>query len=48
MKKNAHVFYNGKKYVIIYMYSSGYCEIRAEDKLHKVELVHLSEITMAS
>jgi hypothetical protein len=48
VEKNTLVIYNGKKYTIIYMYSSGYCEIRAEDKRHKVELVHLSEITKAS
>jgi hypothetical protein len=39
------VLYNGKKYVILYTYTSGYCEIKEVDSLHNIQLVHISEVT---
>jgi hypothetical protein len=40
-----HVLYNGKKYIILYEYDSGYCEIKELDSVHNIQLVHLSELT---
>ncbi|WP_157406129.1 hypothetical protein [Neobacillus drentensis] len=40
-----HVLYNGKKYIILYKYTSGFCEIKEVDSLHNIQLVHLSELT---
>jgi hypothetical protein len=40
------VFYLGKEYTVIYVYDSGYCEIkRSEYSFDTVQLVHLSELT---
>lgn len=40
------VIYEGKEYILIYQYSSGYCEIREEGTLKgNVLLVHFSELT---
>ncbi|MBT2725759.1 hypothetical protein ACSU6B_12095 [Neobacillus sp. C211] len=39
-----HVLYNGKKYIILYTYDSGYCEIKEIESVHNVQLVHLSEL----
>ncbi|WP_156183169.1 hypothetical protein [Mesobacillus campisalis] len=38
------VIYNGKLYTVIFKYSSGYWEIKAQDSLFIVELVHESEV----
>ncbi|MFP5114877.1 hypothetical protein ACSU64_21205 [Bacillaceae bacterium C204] len=40
-----YVLYNGKKYLIIYKYTSGFCEIKEVDSLYNIELVHTSELT---
>jgi hypothetical protein len=40
------VFYLGKEYNVIFVYDSGYCEIkRSEYSFDSVHLVHLSELT---
>ncbi|MBZ5753779.1 MULTISPECIES: hypothetical protein [Metabacillus] len=40
------VLYEGKPYKIMYIYSSGYCEIKKEGvSLNNGELVHISELT---
>jgi hypothetical protein len=39
-----HVLYNGKKYIILYTYDSGYCEIKEIESVYNVQLVHLSEL----
>jgi hypothetical protein len=44
MENNSHVFYNGKRYVILYKYTSGYCEIKEVGSIYNIELVHLTEI----
>lgn len=44
METNTHVFYNGKKYEILYKYTSGYCEIKEIGSLYNIELVHSSEL----
>jgi hypothetical protein len=38
------VMYKGKLYTVIFKYSSGYWEIKAQDGLYNVELVHESEV----
>lgn len=43
-----HVLYNGKKYIILYKYTSGYCEIREVESIHNIQLVHQSEVTILS
>jgi hypothetical protein len=40
-----YVLYNGKKYLILYKYTSGFCEIKEVDSLYNIELVHTSELT---
>lgn len=47
MENNSQVIYNGKKYIILYQYTSGYCEIKKMDCFHTIEFVHLSELTRA-
>ena len=42
------VLYNGKKYIILYKYTSGYCEIREVESIHNIQLVHQSEVTILS
>ncbi len=44
MENNTHVFYNGKKYIILYKYTSGYCEIKEIGSFYNIELVHSSEL----
>ncbi|MGG3563889.1 hypothetical protein ABES03_20080 [Neobacillus rhizosphaerae] len=44
MENNSHVFYNGKRYVILYKYTSGYCEIKEVGSLYSIELVHITEL----
>lgn len=44
MENNGQVFYNGKKYVVIFKYSSGFCEIKEIGGLYKIELVHESDL----
>lgn len=39
------VLYNGKKYIILYTYDSGYCEIKEIESVHNIQLVPLSELT---
>ncbi|MBU8918318.1 hypothetical protein BGM25_19950 [Bacillus sp. FJAT-29953] len=48
MDNNTPVIYNGKRYVILFKYTSGYCEIKEVGSLHHIELVHLSELTDVS
>ncbi|MFQ6387958.1 hypothetical protein ACLNAR_09275 [Priestia aryabhattai] len=38
------VLYKGKRFVLIHVYDSGYCEIRPVNHSFKVELVRLDEI----
>lgn len=41
------VIYNGKEYVLLQQYASGYCEIMQEGAEYKdIKLVHFSELTM--
>ncbi|WP_204317726.1 hypothetical protein [Neobacillus sedimentimangrovi] len=44
MKDKSYVLYKGKKYVILYQYSSGFCEIKEVDSLYHVEFVHSTEL----
>jgi len=46
--KMEQVLYNGKKYIILYKYTSGYCEIREVESIHNIQLVHQSEVTILS
>jgi hypothetical protein len=46
MANNTHVFYNGKRYIILYKYTSGYCEIKEIESIHNIQLVHMSELTI--
>lgn len=43
LEKGSVVLYEGKLYKIMYIYSSGYCEIVNQDS-KKVELVKLKEL----
>jgi hypothetical protein len=39
------VIYEGKNYILLIRYASGYCEIVEEDvRFHQVKLVHFSEL----
>jgi hypothetical protein len=41
------VIYQGKDYILICQYASGYCEIVEEGKAHhKIKLVHFSELKL--
>ncbi|SFH55801.1 hypothetical protein SAMN04487776_12820 [Priestia megaterium] len=44
MSINKEVFYQGKRFKIIYIYSSGYCELRKVNDPFKVELALLNDI----
>ncbi|GHI00404.1 hypothetical protein [Neobacillus kokaensis] len=44
--KNKIVLYQGKKYKVLYHYSSDYCEIQEENFRFNIQLVHKSELTM--
>ena len=39
-----HVLFHGKEYVIIFRYTSDYCELKEKGNKHHIELVHISEI----
>lgn len=39
-----HVLYQGKKYTILYQYTSGFCEIQELTNRFNIQLVHVSEI----
>jgi phage antirepressor YoqD-like protein len=39
------VIYKGKEYMVLKKYESGYCEIKELEDNHKIELVHISELT---
>jgi hypothetical protein len=39
------VIYEGKLYTVYYKYDSGYLEIRENDGLHSIKLVHQREVT---
>ncbi len=43
---NQNVLYNNKKYILLYEYTSGFCEIKEVDSAdyYKIELVHKSEL----
>ncbi|MBM7653379.1 hypothetical protein JOC76_002839 [Neobacillus cucumis] len=41
------VIFEGKNFLILYQYSSGYCEISEEDNHYRnIKLVHISELEM--
>lgn len=40
----SHVLFQGREYVIIHKYTSGYCEIKDLNRLYHIELVHLTEL----
>jgi hypothetical protein len=42
--KTEQVRYEGKLFIVIYKYSSGYWEIREKDRRFNIELVHESEV----
>jgi len=45
--KRIPVIYQGKEYVIIFQYESGYCEIVEDgEHNHNVKLVHFSELKL--
>jgi hypothetical protein len=47
VKIGSSVVFKGEKYKVIWLYGSGYCEIKKESKsLRTVELVSLSEINI--
>jgi hypothetical protein len=41
---NETVVYDGKLFIVIYKYSSGYWELREKDSKFNVQLVHESEV----
>lgn len=45
MENNSHVLYNGKRYVILFKYDSGFCEIKEVGSLYTIELVHENELS---
>ncbi|MDP1471881.1 hypothetical protein Q8G32_29000 [Priestia megaterium] len=44
MSINKEVLYKGKRFKIIHIYDSGYCEIRNVDNPYTVELALLTDI----
>ncbi|MHC8965829.1 hypothetical protein [Priestia aryabhattai] len=46
MSINKEVFYRGKRFKIIHIYSSGYCELRKINDPFKVELALLNDILL--
>ncbi len=44
MKVGDVVIYESKRYKIVHIYKSGYCEIKKEDSSYEVLLVKLSEL----
>lgn len=44
MESTKQVIYNGKKYIILHMYDSGYCEIKEEGNQYNVELVNFLDL----
>lgn len=44
METNSQVLFNGKIYVILYKYTSGYCEIKEVGSIHNIKLVQLTEL----
>jgi len=42
--KYIDVIYGGKKYVLLFEYASGYCEIQEKNNQYNIKLVHVSEI----
>lgn len=46
MKVGDVVFYESKLYRIVYIYDSGYCEIKKEDSIYEVKLVKMSELSV--
>jgi hypothetical protein len=39
----SNVLYDGKEYIVIYIYDTGYCEIREKDG-SKVDLVQITDL----
>lgn len=39
-----HVWFNGKEYIIVYIYSNGYCELKEKHNKYHYELATLSEL----
>ncbi|MDF1962319.1 hypothetical protein P2R64_19910 [Priestia megaterium] len=46
MSINKEVFYRGKRFKIIHIYRSGYCELRKVNDPFKVELALLNDILL--
>ena len=45
MKMNREeVLYDGKRYLVIFRYTSGYLEIQEKDSRFTIQLVHRSEV----
>jgi hypothetical protein len=44
MNIGSHVLYDGKEYVVIHVYNSGYCEIRDVTHQFTVKLVNSHDI----
>ena len=46
MMDKIRVSFEGKDYIVLHQYSSGFCEIKEEDHQYwDVKLVHASELT---
>jgi hypothetical protein len=41
--KGKYVYYNGKRYIVMHQYDSGYCELK-EEFAWRFKLVHVSEL----
>jgi hypothetical protein len=46
--KDIQVIYDGKEYIILYKYTSGYCEIQEKNNQFNIKLVHVSELDLPS
>jgi hypothetical protein len=42
--KDIQVIYDGKEYIILHKYASGYCEIQEKNNQFNIKLVHVSEL----
>jgi len=48
MNSLEEVLYHGKRYLVIYKYTSGYWEIQEKDSRFTIQLVHQSEVQLVS
>ncbi|GLB60964.1 hypothetical protein NCCP133_30960 [Cytobacillus sp. NCCP-133] len=48
LKANDIIIYNNEKYHVLYVYESGYCEIKKLNNDKYIELIHRSELKQAS